>query len=171
MKKMLMFEKMCEMQQNLASVESKEGIFILDRHGNILFANEKAKEVWMLRNELGKILSKNSSCLRLGSKEINIYPIFENGKTSFFFGIVRETSSDIELKRYVDRAYEKMKIFKERIAHHFFNPLVIAKGYLNLLLEKNLDADDKAQLEKIKTAVERVEAVVKNIVINGEICE
>lgn len=174
MKKMLVFEKMCEAQQNLSSVESKEGIFILDRDGNILFANKKAREVYVLKNAISKILNEKGFHMKIKDKEVNVYPVFENGKISFFFGIIKEIKEiddELEIVEYVDRAYEKVKLFKERVAHHFFNPLVIAKGYLNLLLAKNLDADSKESIEKAKTAIERIEAVVKNIVINGEISE
>ncbi len=38
-------------------------------------------------------------------------------------------------------------------------------------MDKNLSPEDKIKVEKIKTAIERIEAVVRNIVINGEICE
>ena len=34
-----------------------------------------------------------------------------------------------------------------------------------------MDPDDKMKIEKAMTAIERVEAVIKNIVINGKICE
>ena len=54
---------------------------------------------------------------------------------------------------------------------YFFNPIIIAKGYLDLLMDKELSQEDKIKVEKIKTAIERIEAVVRNIIINGEICE
>jgi len=57
------------------------------------------------------------------------------------------------------------------MSHYFFNPLVIAKGYLELLIEKEEDAEKRENIMKAKDAVERIEKVVKNIVTDGTIKE
>ncbi|MEM2715595.1 MAG: hypothetical protein QW762_02680, partial [Candidatus Thermoplasmatota archaeon] len=92
------------------------------------------------------------------SKSIRIYPIIENGETIFYFG-------------FIDESLAKEKIFREEIAHYFFNPIAIAKGYISLLEEKELDPDTSIKIGKIKEAIERIENVVKNIVMNGQIKE
>jgi len=171
MREMFVFEKIDCSKQNLRAMSNDEGIFILDRRGQIIFANEKAKEIYKLRRELKKTLSQNKTKLRKGCKEIVLYPIFDENKLKFFFGVIRDMEEIIKIKKILDITYERVKAFREDIAHHFFNPIAIAKGYLNLLSEKNLDPEDKVKVEKVKTALERVEAVVKNIVINGKICE
>lgn len=169
MKSMLTFDKMDLVQQKLSSIENGEGIFILDCNGNIVFANKRAKEIYKIRNEIKKLLANKRINFRKGSKEITIYPIFEEGKPKFFFGIIKDLDEIIKMQNYVNMAHQHVKNFRENIAHYFFNPIVIAKGYLDLLSEKNIE--DKDKIEKIKMAIERIEAVVKNIVINGRIAE
>ncbi len=171
MKEMLLFEKMNNPKQNLRSMSGEEGVFILDRRGEILFANSKAREVYKLKRELKNALRHNRTKLRSGNKEIALYPIFDENELKFFFGVVRDMEEIIKIKKVLDITYERVKAFREDIAHHFFNPIAIAKGYLNLLSEKTMDPDDKMKIEKAMTAIERVEAVIKNIVINGKICE
>lgn len=65
------------------------------------------------------------------------------------------------------KALEQERRFKLKTAHHFFNPLCIAKGYLELALE---DAE-KNKIEKALQALERVENVIKNVTKRGEIHE
>ncbi len=171
MREIFVFEKMDSMRPNLRSLNDREGVFILDRRGNIIFANDKASDVYKIRRELKKALSEKRMSIQNGSKEIVLYPIFDNNNLKFFFGIVRDMEDIIKIKKILDITYESVKNFREDIAHYFFNPLAIAKGYLNLISEKNLTAEDKLKIEKVKTAIERIEAVVKNIVMNGKICE
>ncbi|MEA2053938.1 MAG: PAS domain S-box protein [Candidatus Thermoplasmatota archaeon] len=68
-------------------------------------------------------------------------------------------------------ALEQEREFKARTAHYFFNPLCIAKGYLELAMKDERDADQREKLKAIINAVERVESVVKNVVTKGEIRE
>ncbi len=70
----------------------------------------------------------------------------------------------------IKEIHEKEKRFIERISHYFFNPICIAKGYIQLAKE-NVGEEDIIMLEKAKVAIERVENVVKNIVKEGEIYE
>ena len=70
----------------------------------------------------------------------------------------------------VRKAYETKRKFIEDTSHYFFNPIAIAKGYLELAMEKS-DGEKDKMLSKVKEAVERIENVVKNIVEKGEIHE
>lgn len=171
MSKMLTFEKIDELQQNLSSQSGNEGIFILDKCGTILFANDKAAEIYEIIDDVKKVLTKRRIGIKRGNKEIAIYPIFENGELKFFFGVLRDMEEIIKIKKFLDITYERVKNFREDIAHYFFNPILIAKGYLDLLYDKDMDVDDREKIEKTRTAIERIEAVVKNIVINGKIIE
>ncbi|MBC7081511.1 MAG: PAS domain S-box protein [Thermoplasmatales archaeon] len=68
------------------------------------------------------------------------------------------------------KTLEKEKRFLEEISHYFFNPLCIAKGYLDLSIpcaEESL----RRKLEITKEAIIRVENVVKHIVMEGKIYE
>lgn len=70
----------------------------------------------------------------------------------------------------MERALEKERDFKLRAAHHFFNPISIAKGYLDLTLEE-LAEQQKQKVEAARNAICRVEKVVKNVTQKGEIHE
>ncbi|MCD6330754.1 MAG: hypothetical protein J7L80_00955, partial [Thermoplasmata archaeon] len=72
MREMLAFEKICNEKQNLKSIEDKEGIFILDGQGKIVFANKKAKEIYRIREEIRRLLGKKKIVVRRGNKEIII---------------------------------------------------------------------------------------------------
>lgn len=72
------------------------------------------------------------------------------------------------------KAEEKMKEllarereFKLRTSHYFFNPICIAKGFLELAKEKN----GGEEIEKALNAIDRIERVVKNIITEGKIRE
>ena len=70
--------------------------------------------------------------------------------------------------REVERALKEEQKFKMATAHYFFNPIAIAKGYLDLALEEG-DGEDK--IKKAIEAITRVEKVVKNVTKRGEIRE
>ncbi|MBC7129349.1 MAG: hypothetical protein H5T45_06440 [Thermoplasmatales archaeon] len=140
---MLSYNKTAYKKQNISSIDSDHGIFILNGNKELIFADSMArKKLKYLKN----------------SKSIRLYPIIENGETIFYFG-------------FIDESRAKEKIFREEIAHYFFNPIAIAKGYISLLEEKELDYDTSLKIGKIREAIERIENVVKNIVMNGEIRE
>lgn len=69
----------------------------------------------------------------------------------------------------VEKALEREKEFKLRTAHYFFNPICIAKGFLELALEEEEDGREK--ILKAINAINRVEKVVKNVTQRGEIVE
>ena len=73
----------------------------------------------------------------------------------------------IEAEERMKRALEQEREFKLKTAHYFFNPITIAKGYLQLTMEEN----GKDKILKAIEAIERVEKVVKNIITKGEIRE
>ena len=87
--------------------------------------------------------------------------------------ITKKKEMEIKLKETNERmrkTLEKEKRFLEEISHYFFNPLCIAKGYLDLSIpfaEESL----RRKLEITKEAIIRVENVVKHIVMEGKIYE
>ncbi len=168
---MYSFEKMDDLHQNLYTHSKNDGVFILDKRGNITFANEKAEEIYQLEKELKKMVSRKSTNLVKGNKEISLYPIYEDNKLKLFLGVMRDREEIMKMVQTVAKAYEGMKIFKEDIAHYFFNPISIAKGYLQLAMDGEENVENKFKMEKVKTAIERIEAVVRNIVMNGRISE
>ena len=75
-----------------------------------------------------------------------------------------------EANEKMQKALERERKFLEEISHYFFNPLCIAKGYLDLSIP-NADPSLRRKLEITKQAVTRVENVVKHIVTEGKIYE
>lgn len=69
-------------------------------------------------------------------------------------------------KKAID-ALQKERDFKLRTAHYFFNPICIAKGYLELAKGEN----GKDKIERALKAINRIEKVIKNITQKGEIIE
>lgn len=70
----------------------------------------------------------------------------------------------------MERALEKERIFKLKTAHHFFNPISIAKGYIDLVSD-DISGEDRKKILAARGAIKRVESVVKNATQRGEICE
>jgi signal transduction histidine kinase len=65
---------------------------------------------------------------------------------------------------------EREKKFKMDTAHYFFNPITIAKGYLDLVM-KDITDEQREKVEAAYHAISRVEKVVKNAIQGGEIRE
>ena len=172
MNKMFAFEELELMQQNLSSVENGEGIFILDRNGDIIFANRKARDVYIWKEEIKRKLDRRKIILNKRNKKVVIYPILEKNDIRFFFGLVRNDEEIDKMKHKIMVIQKRFDSFKENMSHYFFNPIVIAKGYLDILLEKReLSNEDKEDVKKVKEAIERIEKVVRNIVVEGIIKE
>jgi signal transduction histidine kinase len=70
----------------------------------------------------------------------------------------------------MERALELEKRFKADAAHFFLNPIAIAKGYMDLAMER-MSQPGRRRLSAARAAIRRVESVIKNIVEKGEICE
>lgn len=73
-----------------------------------------------------------------------------------------------KLHRRMEHALQQEREFKMATAHYFFNPICIAKGFLELALEED---DGKDKIAKAIAAIGRVESVVKNVTQRGEIRE
>jgi len=59
------------------------------------------------------------------------------------------------------------KIFSEKIAHLFFNPLSIAQGYVYLLSEERygkLTEEQKKQIDAVRKSLERIEKLLKETI-------
>ncbi len=189
------------MQQGINNSESTEGLFILNPDGNFTYLNEKAlsfagekygklagkpfisiipeKERRRFYREFINLLNGKSIRLTVpkyeyGSKhvfELNINPIARNRKIVMLVGTIRDITyiKKIEAEKKIMMSRER--IFRESIAHHFFNPLAIAKGYLQIVIDNKPNKDDMEKLEAAKTAIKRVESVVKNVIKYGDIRE
>lgn len=70
----------------------------------------------------------------------------------------------------IKKIQERERKFIEDTSHYFFNPICIAKGYIDLLKER-INGREREMLEKAYEAVIRIEKVVENIVRGGKIYE
>ncbi|HEC77300.1 MAG TPA: PAS domain S-box protein [Thermoplasmatales archaeon] len=77
--------------------------------------------------------------------------------------ITERKKAEEKMKKLLEKEME----FKLRTSHYFFNPICIAKGFLELAKEE--DGIDK--IDKALKAIDRIEKVVKNIITKGEIKE
>lgn len=90
-----------------------------------------------------------------------------NGK-QVRFEIAFDITERKEAEEKMRRALEEEREFKLKIAHYFLNPICIAKGYLDLALGKTGKMDE---IERALKALNRVENVIKNVTLRGEVCE
>jgi PAS domain S-box-containing protein len=104
-------------------------------------------------------------------------PITEGNKVTRVVTVVRDITerkkAEQELERAymeIERALEQERRFKLETAHFFFNPICIAKGYLELMVEP-LPEIEKKKLKAAMDAINRIEKVVKNVTQKGEIHE
>ncbi len=171
-----------------------QGIFLLNAEGKIIYSNEKADEFFAIKKGKSflsvipkedrkkiyssyKKLSRGESILYVSdsikgkSLEISIHPVVEGKKLMMFVGTIRDITKIKEIELHAKKIVKREKIFREDVSHYFFNPLVIADGYLQLLLNEEQGGEERRRLEAIKAAVERIETVVKNTVIRGRIEE
>jgi len=179
--------------------ESTEGIFILNARGDFVHLNEKALAFMeKSRSQLeGKPFTSiipgrekrkiySSSLLegkgirymitkhRYGRRlafEVDVNPIMQDGKIIMFVGTIRDITHVEEMEAEAKRAFYREKVFRENVSHHFFNPLVIARGYIQLVMDGMPESDEKRRLEAAKRALGRIESVVKNVIKNGDIRE
>ncbi len=178
-----------------------EGLFILNADGNFVHLNEKAlsfagerhgtligkhfssiapeKERRKIHYTLGELFKGRSTRYTIpkydyGIKhifEVNINPVIQNRKIIMFVGTIRDITHIRKMEADRKKAISREKMFRESVAHHFFNPIVIARGYLQLVMEGTCNNDEREKLEAVKTAVGRIESVVKNVIRDGDIRE
>ncbi len=104
--------------------------------------------------------------------EIRFHPVADDdGKNRRYIGVVRNLDAVEQMENDLRDQLSRERLFKECISHHFFNPLCIAQGYLQLVLNRESNGDDEAMLEATRQALARIETVVKNVVYDGKVRE
>jgi PAS domain S-box-containing protein len=114
--------------------------------------------------------SKQNRWFNMGCHAINL-----NGSSQLIHAIDVTQNKKMEIKlqdaqKKMQLVLERERQFLEEISHYFFNPLCIAKGYLDLSIPQ-AEPPLKQKLEITKEAISRVENVVKHIVTEGRIYE
>lgn len=171
--------------------DGEEGFFLLNSRGEVIYANEKAKKFFAFEKGFpflstipkkdrekiyssckklsqGKSISYISTSIKGKFLEISIHPISER---KMFVGIIRDITKIKEMELRAKKILKREELFRENVSHYFFNPLMIAEGYLQLLLDEEIGNKERRKLEAIKAAVERIETVVKNTITRGKIEE
>ena len=173
--------------------ENEKMTFVNDAFARILGYENKEELIGkklldFVDNEGKKILNEEINLRRKnksGRYELKIYakdgkpkdilvsstPLIVNGKYAGSISVNLDITELKKAENEMKRALEEERKFKADTAHYFFNPLCIAKGYLELAMKDERDAEQREKLKTIINAVERVENVVKNVVIKGEVRE
>jgi len=173
--------------------ENERMTFVNDAFARILGYENKEELIGkklldFVDNEGKKILNEEINSRRKnksGRYELKIYakdgkpkdilvsstPLIVNGKYAGSISVNLDITELKKAENEMKRALEEERKFKADTAHYFFNPLCIAKGYLELAMKDEVDAEQREKLKAIINAVERVENVVKNVVIKGEVRE
>ena len=108
--------------------------------------------------------------------ELDVCVVDYNNEKELLVNVVditekRKMEDNIKISnKRMEEIMERERRFVEDISHYFFNPLCIAKGYIDLSI-KEADPEMMRRLEITKSAVNRVETVVKHIVTERKIYE
>ncbi|RLF44460.1 MAG: hypothetical protein DRN29_08405, partial [Thermoplasmata archaeon] len=161
-------EEVCETGFNFWNIIHPDDTSLIQEREKARKRGEKIPSRYEFR-----IIAKDGKVKIVEATTVNIG---EKGETKVM-GILRDITerkeAEEKLKRAyeeVERAFEQEREFKLRTAHYFFNPIAIAKGFLDLAMEE-AEEEQKKKLKTVRNAIERVEKVVKNVTQRGEIHE
>lgn len=169
-------------------------IMVVDRKGNLVDTNKaflenlgytkediKDKRItdFVSAEDKEKILELNKKILEDEEpREIEFNIFDQNGEMKEVRGkstIVRDEYGEprvvLAFQRMVLEEVALKTEFVKEISHTFFNPLCIAKGYIDLQLERAIPEEMRKEIEAAKRAIERIERIVKNVVTRGEMHE
>jgi signal transduction histidine kinase len=146
--------------------------FLVSPAGDVLYSNRVAGN--LPRYYVDLVLSVDDDCVTCDNRVYKISRVnVEKGCILLLNDITEEKKIEEELteaREHMKSVLERERKFLEEVSHYFFNPLCIAKGYLDLTIA-NAEPSMRRKLEITKEAVSRVENVVKHIVIEGRIYE
>ena len=115
------------------------------------------------RQKIGKETLANGK-----PKEFDFEFVDKYGIHHKLYGRVIKMESMNIMVFYEAKEHEALeKIFSEKIAHLFFNPLSIAQGYVYLLSEEKygrLTEEQRKQIEGVKKSLERIEKLLKETI-------
>ena len=144
--------------------------------GDIALLKQKMKEAMAGKNTSSFTIRLIGRDGKISWVEMNLCSVNDGSEKEMLINMVDITEKkkveeelDISNKK-MEEIIEREKKFIEDISHYFFNPLCIAKGYIDLSL-KDASPGIRKKLEITRTAVDRVETVVKHIVMEGRIYE
>lgn len=148
------------------------GVFFFDEMGALVYKNIIAATLPI--EKILKIRAQGISSLYHERRHLRVVRVDAQGGALI---TVEDVTDSRATEKKLEDAHKKMqevlereRKFLEEISHNFFNPLCIAKGYLDLSIPSANPAL-RRKLEITKQAIIRVEDVVKHIVIEGQIYE
>ncbi len=102
--------------------------------------------------------------------EVHGYPIFdENGNVTqiieYALDITDRKEAEKAIKKYtreLEEANHLKDIFMDIMRHDLLNPIGIASGYTDIMLDEETDTDKKAYLERIKENLSKAEYMINN---------
>lgn len=148
------------------------GVYLFNENGTLTYKNKIAATLPTQR--FLKIKKHGVSTLKHKNQHFRVVRV--KNENAILVTVEDITDSVIAEKKLKD-AHKKMeevlnreRKFLEEVSHYFFNPLCIAKGYLDLSIP-SADPTLKRKLEITKQAVSRVENIVKHVVIEKRIYE
>ncbi len=99
----------------------------------------------------------------LTTLEVDAAPAEFDSRPAFQF-FLREVTDRAQLEEQLRQAQKLSTVGHMvcSIAHELCNPLAVVNGYAEILLEKDLDASVRAQLEKVKYEANRASKLVRN---------
>lgn len=184
---------------NPATDRVEEGIMLLDGTGSITYLGDRAAELLNQSRErvhdatLADLLrhgtEKKSDVMEAMHMEgellchfprsdddtapvqIRFHRVASDDATERYIGVVRNIDAADAVEQHLTRQLRREQLFKESISHHFFNPLCIAQGYLQLVLNREDPGDQESMLRAAQQALARIETVVKNVVYDGDLKE
>ena len=139
----------------------------------LLFSRQQRQHLCELLNDLKPnnsvphIITKKRN-LGLSTYTLTIHPISVYNCTNMIIVTLHDSTMVGKLLAERELLLRRERAYKESMSHHFFNPLAIAKGYLNLVLNDCSD-DAKTKLCAINTALERIENTVKTLIKTGNL--
>jgi len=157
--------------------------------GKVVYSNKKGREFipiiekeTSIQKKLDELIKKKKNFsfeIKIKKRrwiEVHGKFIENGGKKSVLIDILditkrKEIEGELKKsKEAMEKALKRERKFVEDISHYFFNPLCIAKGYIDLSIQ-NVDPETRRKLQITKDAVMRVETVVKHVVMEGQIYE
>ncbi|MEA2054476.1 MAG: PAS domain S-box protein, partial [Candidatus Thermoplasmatota archaeon] len=169
MEKIIGYSKDDIMRMKFWNVVHPDDVRVVKERGK---AREKGRKVEPYHYEF-RVITKDGKTKWIDFAAANIIYEGKPAGLGTAYDVTERKRAEEALKKAYEKAEEALeqeKVFKLKTAHHFFNPIAIAKGYLDLTMDE-VPEEQKKKLQSAHHAIMRVEKVVKNVTQRGEIHE
>ncbi|MFC6953121.1 PAS domain S-box protein [Halorubellus litoreus] len=94
--------------------------------------------------------------------ETRYEPVLEDGDVSQVVGVAFDVTDRVEHREALEAKNERLEEFASVLSHDLRNPLSLASGTVEVLAE-HVDADGREHLDTIRTAHDRMERIVDDV--------